>query len=162
MFLFMNQITQILLFLGIPVLQRSKITVWERHLFKKKFCNGTFGFVSALSKNIFSGAQVKYFCLSGPNNPDFTMKKKKRERILLFSWMPFLERSKITVWEQHFFKKNLCYGSFGFVSTLRKNAFLGPPVKCVFLYGSNNSDSFASGNADFTEIKDHTLSTIDF
>ena len=108
MFLFMNQITQILLFLGIPVLQRSKITVWERHLFKKNFCNGTFGFVSALSKNIFSGAQVKYFCLSGPNNPDFTMKKKKREREFCFFRECRFWRDQRLQFENNTFSKKIC------------------------------------------------------
>ena len=34
-FLFMAQITQILLYLGMPLLEKSKITAWYRHLFKK-------------------------------------------------------------------------------------------------------------------------------
>ena len=32
----------------------------------------------------------------------------------------------------------------------------------LFLYGSNNSDSDVFGNAGFGEIKDHSLSAIDF
>ena len=43
------------------------------------------------------------------------------------------------------------------MSTLRKEVFSGAPVKRVFLYGSNNSDSVAFGNAGFAEIKDDTL-----
>ena len=56
------------------------------------------------------------------------------------------------------FQKN-CYGSFGFVSTLRKKVFSGEPVKCFLLYGSNNTYSVAFGNATFGEIKDHSLKT---
>ena len=54
-FLFMAQITQILLSLGMLLLERSKITVWEWHLFKKKFCYGSFEFVCLTLKGIFSG-----------------------------------------------------------------------------------------------------------
>ena len=73
--------------------------------------------------------------------------------------MPVLQKSKITVWERHLFKKKFCFGSFRNVSTLRKEVFSGAPVKRVFLYGSNNSDSVAFGNACFAEIKDGTLRT---
>ena len=48
------------------------------------------------------------------------------------------------------------------MSILRKKVFLGAPVKCFSLYGSNNSDSVVFRNVGFTEIKDHSLSTIDF
>ena len=82
-------------------------------------------------------------------------------QILLFSGMPLLERSKITVLDQYLFKKEICYEGFGFVSSLHKKVFSEAPVKCVFLYGSNNSDSAVFGNADYTEIKDHSLSAID-
>ena len=44
-----------------------------------------------------------------------------------------------------FQKKKKYYGRFEFVSTLRKNVFWGAAVKCVFLYGSNNSDFLFSG-----------------
>ena len=67
-FLFMDQITQILLFLLMPILQRSKITVWERYLFKNKIINWSLGFVSTLCKKVFSGAPVKYFSLYDSNN----------------------------------------------------------------------------------------------
>ena len=60
------------------------------------------------------------------------------------------------------FQKKCCYGSFGFVSTLRKKVFSGAPVKWLSLYGSNKSDSVLFGNADFAEIKDQSLSTMDF
>ena len=85
-------------------------------------------------------------------------------QILLFSGMPLLEVSKITVWERHLFKKKKknCDGSFEFVFTLRKKAFSGAPGKFVFLYGWNNSDSIIFRNAAFGDIKDHSLSRIDF
>ena len=83
----MAEITEILLFSGMPLLERSKTTVWERHLFKKKKkYYGRFEFVSTLRKNVFWGAAVKCVFLYGSNNSDF-----------LFSGMPLLERSKITV-----------------------------------------------------------------
>ena len=76
--------------------------------------------------------------------------------------MPVLERSKVTVWEQYLFKKFFYYGSFWYVSTLRKKVFSAAPVKHFFLQGSKNSDSLVFGNAGFEEIKDHSLSTVDF
>ena len=36
------------------------------------------------------------------------------------------------------------------------------PVKLIFFYGSNNPDSVIFENAAFGEIKDHSLSGIDF
>ena len=67
------------------------------------------------------------------------------------SWRttPFQEKKKISE-------------SFGFVSTLRKKVFSGAPVICVFLYGSNKSDSVVFGNASLVEIKDHSLSMTPF
>ena len=58
-------------------------------------------------------------------------------------------------------KKNL-RGSFGFVSTLHKKVFSGAPVRWVFLYGWNNSDSAVFGNATFGEIKDQSLRMTNF
>ena len=43
------------------------------------------------------------------------------------------------------------------MSALRKKIFSESPVKCVFLYGCNNSDSVIFENAAFVEIKDHSL-----
>ena len=60
------------------------------------------------------------------------------------------------------FQKKICYGSFEFVSTFHKKVFSGAPVKCLFLYGSNNSDCVISGNAAFGETKDHSLRTTPF
>ena len=60
------------------------------------------------------------------------------------------------------FQKKICYGSFEFVSTFHKKVFSGAPVKCLFLYGSNNSDCVIFGNAAFGETKDHSLRTTPF
>ena len=60
------------------------------------------------------------------------------------------------------FQKKNCYGTFRYVSTLRKKLFFGAIVNCVFLYGSNNSDSVVFGNASFGMIKDHNLRMILF
>ena len=46
-----------------------------------------------------------------------------------------------------------------YVSNLCKKVFSGALVKFVFLYGSNNSDSFVFRNVGFGEIKDHSLRT---
>ena len=43
------------------------------------------------------------------------------------------------------------------LATLRKKVFSGAPVKCLFLYGSNNSDCVIFGNAAFGEINDRNL-----
>ena len=86
----------------------------------------------------------------------------KETQILLFLGMLLLERSKITVLERHLFSKKNCSGSFEFVSTLREKVFSEAPVKCLFVYGLNKSDSVIFENAAFGEIKDHSLSRIDF
>ena len=60
------------------------------------------------------------------------------------------------------FQKKICYGSFEFVSTFHKKVFSGAQVKCLFLYGSNNSDCAIFGNAAFGEINDRSLRTTPF
>ena len=88
-----------------------------------------------------------------------TANQRRPNKILLFSEMPLSERTKITVWERHLFKKILINKSFGFVSTLRKKVFSGALVKFFPFYHPNNSDSVVFGNAAFAEIKDHSLKT---
>ena len=58
-FFFMAQITQILSFSEMGLLERSKIRVLERQLLKKIICYESLGFVSALRQKVFSGAPVK-------------------------------------------------------------------------------------------------------
>ena len=48
------------------------------------------------------------------------------------------------------------------MSNLREKVFSGGPVKCFFLYGSNNSDSVVFGNASCAEIKYHSSITTPF
>ena len=48
------------------------------------------------------------------------------------------------------------------LANLRRKLFSGAPVKCVFLYGSNNSDCVIFGNATFGEINDRSLRTTPF
>ena len=55
-FFFRAQIIQILLFSG---MLRSKVTVWEQHLFQNVFVYGRFWNVPTLHKKVFSGAPVK-------------------------------------------------------------------------------------------------------
>ena len=129
-----------------PLLERSKIAIWKRHLFKKRICYGSFGFVSTLRKRYVQEHQLSDFLFMA-----------QITQILLFSWMPLSKRSKITVWERKLFKKKFIYGSFWFVSTLRKKVFSGVPMKSFSLRGSNNSDSVVFGYADIAEIKDHSF-----
>ena len=105
--------------------------------------------MSTLRKKVFSGAPWS----------DFFFMAQITE-IMFCSRMPVLKRSKITAWERLFFQKKNCYGSFMYVSTLRKKVFSGAPVKCVFLYGSKNSDSVVFKNVGFAENKDHSLRRI--
>ena len=45
---------------------------------------------------------------------------------------------------------------------MRKKVFSGASVKCVFLYGSYNSEYVLFNNVDLAEIKDHSLRTTPF
>ena len=144
----MVQITEILLFLWMQLLQRSKITIWERHLFLEKVY-GSFGFVFTLHKRVFSGAPVKYFSLYGPNNSDS----------VVFRNAAFGEIRDHSLRKTPFQKKYLW--EFWVLVTLKK-LFSRALVKCFSLHGSNNSDSVVYQNADFAEIKYHTSSTINF
>ena len=92
-FFSMDQITQILLFSEMPLLERFKITVREQHIFKKKNCYESFRFASTLREKIFSRATVNCFSMA------------QITQILFLFGMPPLERSKVTVWERHLFKK---------------------------------------------------------
>ena len=69
-FVFRAQTTQILLFWRMPVSDRSKITVWEQHVFQIFFCDGNSTHVSILRKNVFSGAPVKWFLRQGSDISD--------------------------------------------------------------------------------------------
>ena len=52
------------------VLERSKITVPERELFKNIFCYEKFRYVFTLRKEVFSEAPLKFFFLYCSNNSD--------------------------------------------------------------------------------------------
>ena len=121
----------------------------QRHLFKKIFCNGSFWYVSTLRKKVFSAAPVKFFFLQGSNNSDSV--------VLGNAGFGEIKDHSLTITP---FKKNFCYGSFRYVSTLSKKVFSVVPVKCYFLQDSNNSVVF--GNVGFGNIKDHSLTTIPF
>ena len=133
------------------LLERSKITVWERHLFKKKFDIKVLSFCRRYVKRYFREHQLNAFFFMG-----------QITQIMLLLGMPLLERSKMVIWEQHLFIKEICYGTFEVVSTFRKKVFWRAPVKCVFLYGSNNSDSAILLNATIGDTKDHSLRTTPF
>ena len=114
--------------------------------FQKTSCYGSFRYDPILRKKVFSGAPVKYFFFMA-----------RITQILLFLGMTVLERSNMTVFERRVLENIFCYGSFRYMSTLRKKVFSGAPVKHDFLYGSNKSASVLFGNAGFGEIKDHSL-----
>ena len=59
-----------MLFLAMPVFEKSKITVSPQHLFKNIFCYGRFRYVPSLSEKVFSRAPVECFSLYGSNNSD--------------------------------------------------------------------------------------------
>ena len=124
-------------FLVMSILQWSKITVWERPLFKKQIINGSFEFGSTLHEKVFSGAPVKCFTLYGSNNSDS----------VVFGDAAF----------RGIKKHSLRTTSFRHVSKLHKKVFSEAPVKCFSLYGSNNLDPVVFGNTTFGEIKDHIL-----
>ena len=121
-FIFRAQITYILLFSRMPVSWRTKIRLWEWHLFQNFFYYGRFRHASILRRKVFSAASAKWFFFTA-----------QISQIQLFWTVPFLERSKITVWEQHLFERYFCYGSFRYLLTLCKKVFSGAPVKCFFL-----------------------------
>ena len=114
-FFFMAQISQILL------LRRSKITVWERHLFKKNLINESLGLCLPYVKRYFQEHQWSTFLFMA-----------QITQILLFSEMPIWERSKITVWEWQLFKNKICYGSFRYVSTLCKKGIFKSTSEALF------------------------------
>ena len=66
MFFFMAQITHIVLSLGMP-LGKIKDHSLKVAAFERKIIYESFGFVSALRKKVFSGAQVKCVFLYGSN-----------------------------------------------------------------------------------------------
>ena len=148
----MAQITQILLFSWMWLLERSKITVWERNLVKKKFNYGSFVVMSTLRKKVFSGAPFKYFFLYGSSNSNS----------VVFGNTSLAEMKDHSLRVTPFQPKKYCYGSFGFASTLCIKLFSGPPAKCFSLHDSNNSDSVVFVNSTFWEVKDHILSPIEF
>ena len=94
----MAQTNQILLFSGMPVWQRSDITVWEWNLLKKKNSMKVLGLCLPYVKRYFQEDQLSVFFFMA-----------EITKVLLFSLMPILQRSKITVWERHLLKKNLLW-----------------------------------------------------
>ena len=99
--------------------------------------------MSILHKKVFSRAPVKCFSVYGWNNSDS----------VVFGNAAFGEVKDHSL-RTTSFQKKFGYGSFRYVFTIRKKVFSGEPVKCVFLYGSNNWDYFAFMGARFAEIKD--------
>lgn len=62
-FFFRVQITQILLFLRVPVWKRSKVTVWERHIFKNVSTMEVLGMRLSHVKRYFQMHQWLFFGL---------------------------------------------------------------------------------------------------
>ena len=126
-----------------PVLERSKITVGKRHFYKKKkIAMKVLGMCVPFIRRYFQEHQF------------LVLLKHRNIDSVIFRNAGFEEINNHSLRTTPFQKKN-CYGTFRHVSTLRKKLFLGALVNCVFLYGSNNSDSVVFGNASFGMIKDH-------
>ena len=119
--------------------------------FQKNFCYVSFRYVTILRKKVFSGAPVKYIFLDCANNSDS----------VVFGNEGFGKVKDHSLTTTHF-QKIFLLRRFRYVSSLRKKIFLVAPVKCFFLYGSNNSDCVVFGNTIFRKIKDNSLRTTPF
>ena len=144
---FSAEITQILLFSGILLLERSKITYWKRQLFQTN-CIEALGICLSYIKKYFQEHQWSDFLFVAHIT-----------QLLLFSGILLLERSRTKIWKRHIFKKKKenAIRSFTHVPPLHKRVFSRAPVKCFSLYSSNDLDSAVFRNAAFGEIKDHRL-----
>ena len=85
--------------------------------------------------------------------------KNQITHILLFFGNVTLGQIKGQTLTTTHFQQFFCYGSFRYLSTLRKKVFSATPVKLFFLSNSNNSDSVVFRNTSFGGIKDHSLTT---
>ena len=141
------EITQILLFSGILLWERSKITYWKRQLFQTN-CIEALGICLSYIKKYFQEHQWSDFLFVAHIT-----------QVLFFSGVLVLERSRTTIWKRHIFrkKKENAIRSFTHVPPLHKRVFSRAPVKCFSLYSSNDLDSAVFWNAAFGEIKDHRL-----
>ena len=127
------------------VFERSKITVWKRHIFQKENCYWSFRYVSTICRKVVSEAPVKCsFVFSWNNSDSFVFRNTAFGEI-----------------KDHILKKtafsNKLYWSLRYMSVLHKKVFSRAPVKCFSLYSSNDLDSAVFRNAAFGEIKDHRL-----
>ena len=101
-----------------------------------------------------------------PNTKRIFSRTRKMMFSLWLKWLRFNCFWECRFWryqrwqfENNNFSKKICYGSFRYLSALRKNVFSGAPLKYVFLYGSNNSDFVVFWNLAFGEIKNHSQRT---
>ena len=121
-FFFRAQITQILLFSRTPISGRSKMTVWEQHLFQNLFCHGSFTYVPTLRKKVF---------FSSTSEVVFSLGLK------CLRFCSFLEclfwRDQRSQYESNIFSKNLLSWGFRYLSTLRKKFFSRTPSEYFFL-----------------------------
>ena len=129
------------------ILERSKIAAWEQHVFKNVSCYGSFRYVPTLHKKAFSAAPVKCFLLYAWNNSYY----------VVFGNASFGEIKDHSLRTTPLQKNFFCYESLRYLSNLHKKVLSGAPVKCCFLYSSNNSDFVVLENAGFGEIKDDSL-----
>ena len=113
---FRAQITQILLFSGMLVLERSKITVWEWHFFEHR---------------IFFAMEVLHMCLTYLKR--FFHVALKCVRFSCFRECWFWRDQTLQFVSNTFSKKKNYYVSFRYLSTLCKKVFSRAPVKCFFL-----------------------------
>ena len=124
-FFFRAQISQILLFSSMLVLERSKITVLGQDLFSVNFfAMKVLGICLPYVKRCFIEHQWSAFFF-----------RAQITQILLFLRMSVSERLKMTAWEQHLFQNLFCHGSFMYVPTLRKKVFFISTKEVVFSLG---------------------------
>ena len=94
------------------ILDRSKVTVWQRIISKNIFCNGSFRYVSTLHKYVFSTVSVKFFFFRPQN-----------AQILSFLLILIKERWRVLVWPQKTSKYMFCIESFDYESIKCKKKF---------------------------------------
>ena len=142
---FRAQIMQILLFSGMLVLERSKITVWEQHFFEHRiflFSMEVLHMCLTYLKRFFHKHQWSGFFLS-----------TQMCQILLFSRMPVLEGPNIIICVQHFFKKKITMDLLGICLPYVKRYFQEHQLGALFFRAQITQDYVVFKNSGFWEIK---------
>ena len=115
-----GSVSQILFFSGMWLLERSKITLWERFLFKKKFQCKLWDCVYIMWKGIFKRTSEELFHLWF--------------KLLRFPsfWECRFWGYQRSQFENEIFWKNIYYGCFRYVSILRKKGIFRSTSEMLF------------------------------